>query len=157
MSRPLLIAPSVLAADFGRLAEEVRRAHFGGRGMTVQMHPSFTYEDFVVGPEGATGAQRGILLKAIEAAARGPFLLHIDEIGRADLSDVLGEAIYLFEPAEVGGPHARRVRLPHPVDGREAHVGRPRPPGGSGRGGVGARRGGSGQVGGGGASRRRRM
>ncbi|UQA57260.1 AAA family ATPase [Polyangium aurulentum] len=102
-----------------RLAEELRRAHFGGRGMTVQLHPSFTYEDFVVGSDGATGAQRGVLLKAIEAAARGPFLLHLDEIGRADLSQVLGEAIYLFEPAEVGGPHARRVRLPRPVDGRE--------------------------------------
>jgi 5-methylcytosine-specific restriction protein B len=31
---------------------------------------------------------------------------------------VLGEAIYLFEPAEVGGEHARHVQLPHAIDGQ---------------------------------------
>src|SRR5262249_8012834 len=30
---------------------------------------------------------------------------------------VLGEAIYLFEPSEVGGDRTRRVRLPHPANG----------------------------------------
>jgi hypothetical protein len=29
---------------------------------------------------------------------------------------VLGEAVFLFEPGEVGGEHARSVRLPHAVD-----------------------------------------
>jgi 5-methylcytosine-specific restriction protein B len=105
-----------------RLADEVRRQFFGGRGMTVQFHPAFTYEDFVVGlaPDAAErtlrfDVRRGALLAAVEEAKSGPFVLHIDEINRADLGKVLGEAIYLFEPGEVGGPNARRVRLPHPV------------------------------------------
>src|SRR6185437_11625242 len=32
-----------------RLAEEIRRTFFDNRGMTVQFHPSITYEDFVIG------------------------------------------------------------------------------------------------------------
>ena len=105
-----------------RLADELRRQFFGGRGMTVQFHPAFTYEDFVVGlaPDAAErtlrfDVRRGALLAAVEEARGGPFLLHIDEVNRADLGKVLGEAIYLFEPREVGGPNARHVRLPHPV------------------------------------------
>jgi len=106
-----------------RLADELRRQSFGGRGMTVQFHPAFTYEDFVVGlaPDAAErtlrfDVRRGALLTAVEEARKGPFLLHIDEVNRADLGKVLGEAIYLFEPGEVGGPNARRVRLPHSVE-----------------------------------------
>ena len=50
------------------------------------------------------------------------FLLHIDEINRADLAKVLGEAIYLFEPAspdrsvelpyDFGAPFGRTLKLP---------------------------------------------
>ncbi len=32
-----------------RMADEIRRQFFSGRGMTVQFHPAVTYEDFVVG------------------------------------------------------------------------------------------------------------
>lgn len=109
-----------------RLAEEVRRRYFAGRGMTVQFHPAVTYEDFVVGlspdtREGALrfGVRRGWLLEAARQAREGPFVLVVDEVNRADLGKVLGEAIYLFEAGEVGGDHARRVRLPHPVDGED--------------------------------------
>lgn len=42
----------------------------------------------------------------------------IDEVNRADLGKVLGEAIYLFEAGEVGGERAREVELPHAVDGK---------------------------------------
>jgi 5-methylcytosine-specific restriction enzyme B len=105
-----------------RLADELCRQFFNRRGMTVQFHPAFTYEDFVVGlaPDASErtlrfDVRRGALLDAVEEAKSGPFLLHIDEVNRADLGKVLGEAIYLFEPGEVGGPNARRVRLPHPV------------------------------------------
>jgi len=109
-----------------RLAELVRRERFAGRGMTVQFHPAVTYEDFVVGlsPDTQQGSlrfdvRRGSLLDAARQASGGPFLLVIDEVNRADLGKVLGEAIYLFEAGEVGGPNARRVRLPHPVDGED--------------------------------------
>lgn len=107
-----------------RMAEQIRQAHFDGRGMTVQFHPAVTYEDFVVGlsPDATDknlrfDIRRGWLMNASKAAVEAPFLLVIDEINRADLGKVLGEAIYLFEAAQVGGKHARKVQLPHPVDG----------------------------------------
>lgn len=107
-----------------RMADEIRRRFFAGRGLTVQFHPAVTYEDFVVGlsPDATDRSLRfdvraGWLVEAARAAKEAPFLLVIDEINRADLGRVLGEAIYLFEPAEVGGERARRVRLPHPVHG----------------------------------------
>jgi len=113
-----------------RLAGLIQRDHFGGRGLTVQFHPAVTYEDFVVGlsPDTKEGSlhfnvRPGWLLAAAREAARDrgkPYLLVIDEVNRADLGKVLGEAIYLFEADEVGGPNARRVRLPHAVDGAES-------------------------------------
>jgi len=107
-----------------RMAEHIRQRYFAGRGMTVQFHPAVTYEDFVIGlsPDASERNLRfdvrpGWLLNAAKAAVDAPFVLVIDEINRADLGKVLGEAIYLFEAAEVGGQLARRVRLPHAVDG----------------------------------------
>lgn len=107
-----------------RMADEIRRRFFGGRGLTVQFHPAVTYEDFVVGlsPDAQERTLRfdvrpGWLVQAARAAKEAPFLLVIDEINRANLGRVLGEAIYLFEAGEVGGEHARRVRLPHAVYG----------------------------------------
>jgi 5-methylcytosine-specific restriction protein B len=107
-----------------RLADEVRRSHYSGRGMTIQFHPSVSYEDFVVGlsPDPKHGQLRfgiraGSLLVAAGQAEAGPFLLTIDEVNRADLGKVMGEAIYLFEAGEVGGDRARRIRLPHALNG----------------------------------------
>jgi 5-methylcytosine-specific restriction protein B len=107
-----------------RLAEQVLREQFAGRGMTVQFHPAVTYEDFLVGlsPDAESGELRfdvrpGWLVRASRLAEQGPALLVIDEINRADLAKVLGEAVFLFEPSEVGGPRARCVRLAHPVNG----------------------------------------
>jgi 5-methylcytosine-specific restriction protein B len=107
-----------------RLADEVRRKHFDGRGMTVQFHPAVTYEDFVIGlspdPQQGTlrfGVRLGWLLEAAKAARAQPYLLVVDEVNRADLGKVLGEAIYLFEPREVGGDQPRAVQLPYPADG----------------------------------------
>lgn len=110
-----------------RLTEVVKRNLFGGLGETVQFHPAVTYEDFVVGlapqvdkTELAFRVKKGWLLEAAAQAARvapKPYLLVIDEINRGDLGKVLGEAIYLFEAGEVGGPHARQLALTHAVDG----------------------------------------
>ncbi|HOW51541.1 MAG TPA: AAA family ATPase [bacterium] len=106
-----------------RLAGEVLEHFFKGRGMTVQFHPAVTYEDFVIGlsPNEKAGSlqfhvRRGWLLEAIAKAKDAPYLLVVDEVNRADLGKVLGEAIYLFEAGEVGGSHARKIRLPHPID-----------------------------------------
>jgi len=108
-----------------RLAEEVRSHFFSGRGFTVQFHPAVTYEDFVVGlfPNPQYDGLRfdvrpGWLLQAARESSGGPYLMIIDEVNRADLGKILGEAIYLFEADEVGGDRARHVRLPHPVDGQ---------------------------------------
>lgn len=105
-----------------RLAEEVRNLHFDGKGMTVQFHPAVTYEDFVIGlsPDISKeellrfGVQPGWLIQACQSAEKEPFLIVIDEINRADLGKILGEAIYLFEADEVG---KRTVDLNHPVEG----------------------------------------
>ena len=87
------------------------RKHYSGRGRTIQFHANSTYEDFVGGlaPEQDAGnlgfrfaPKKGHLITAAEDAekASGNYLLHIDEINRADLSKVLGEAIYLLEADE---------------------------------------------------------
>jgi 5-methylcytosine-specific restriction protein B len=108
-----------------RMAEQVRREYFDGRGRTVQFHPAVTYEDFIVGlsPDATAEGLRfrpkpGWLLQAAREAEGQPYLLVIDEVNRGDLSKVLGEAIYLFEPREVGSEFPRVVQLPHEVDGQ---------------------------------------
>jgi len=86
----------------------------------VQFHPARTYEDFVVGlyPRVAGDAlafevRAGDLLRANRSASDNEHVLVIDEINRADLGRVLGEAVSLFEPGEPD----RQVQLPHVPDG----------------------------------------
>lgn len=103
-----------------RIAEEI------GSSTRIQFHPARTYEDFVVGlfPRPAEGGlafevRPGDLLRANSRAAKTEHVLVIDEVNRADLGRVLGEAVALFEP----GDAERHVKLPHappgyPVDFR---------------------------------------
>lgn len=110
-----------------RMADAILRTHFRGRGMTVQFHPAVTYESFIagIGPDVSKSELRfkvrpGLLMDAVQEAQSGEFLLVIDEINRADLSRVLGEAIHLFEAREISAGQSRTVRLPHRTDdGRE--------------------------------------
>lgn len=97
-----------------RIAEQI------GSSTRIQFHPARTYEDFVVGlfPRPVdTGlafeTRPGDLLVANRAASEREHVLVIDEINRADLGRVLGEAIVLFEPGE----RDRQVRLPHVPEG----------------------------------------
>lgn len=103
--------------------EELLEKAYGGNGKTVQFHPNTTYENFVGGLAPVRTSESiglsfapvaGHLMQAAAEAAKNPekdYLLHIDEINRADLGKVLGEAIYLFEPdAE------REVDLPYEFD-----------------------------------------
>lgn len=104
-------------------ADTVLREEFGGHGQTVQFHPAVTYETFVAGisPDVQDKSLRfrvksGWLATAIAQAKDRDCLLVIDEINRADLGHVLGEAIYLFEPKEITEGNGRVVHLPQPLD-----------------------------------------
>jgi len=107
-----------------RIAEQILENHYQGNGFVTQFHPSTTYEDFIAGlsPDIAKEelrfrARAGHLLNAAALTEKAPALLVVDEINRADLGRVLGEAIYLFE-AETSG-NERSVELPHPVEGKK--------------------------------------
>lgn len=103
-----------------RMAHELLSTAYDKNGVTVQFHPNTTYENFVGGLSPVRTAESiglafapvaGYLMQAAEAAQENPdqdYLLMIDEINRADLSKILGEAIYLFEPGEI-----RNIRLPY--------------------------------------------
>ena len=118
-----------------RMALELLSDQYGGSGRTIQFHPNTTYENFVGGlaPE-ESPAQLGLQFKpklgflmqsAMEAkkVSPKPFLLHIDEVNRADLAKVLGEAIYLLEakselkreidlPYDFGEPFRSKLEIP---------------------------------------------
>lgn len=86
----------------GLLAE-----HWAGdpsRVTRVQFHPATSYEDFVRGLRPAAGGgfrvQNGPLAEVAERAKARPdqrFVLFIDEINRANVAKVLGEALSLIE------------------------------------------------------------
>jgi len=104
------------------MATELLREDYGGRGRTIQFHPNTTYENFIGGLAPVTAAGElglqfqptpGTLMRAAIQAHSDPanhYLLHIDEINRADLSKILGEAIFLLEPT---APPGRAVSLPY--------------------------------------------
>lgn len=105
------------------MATRILREHYRGNGTVIQFHPGTTYESFIGGLAPVEGGEMGFtfrptaghLMKAAAAARQSnePYLLVIDEVNRADLSKVLGEAIYLFEP----GRHDRSVELAHEFPG----------------------------------------
>jgi 5-methylcytosine-specific restriction protein B len=118
-----------------RMAQELLATNYQNCGSSIQFHPNTTYENFVgglapVSSERGMGfsfaPKPGALMQAVEVANRQPdkpYLLHIDEINRADLSKVLGEAIYLLEvqserPRQItlsydfGQPFGNRLQLP---------------------------------------------
>lgn len=117
-----------------RMATDLLADHYGGNGRTIQFHANTTYESFVGGlapvrGDGMLGLQfapvMGFLMDAAKKAAEDPrpYLLHIDEINRADLSKVLGEAIFLLETKtdrertvalayDFGEPFRRTLHLP---------------------------------------------
>jgi 5-methylcytosine-specific restriction enzyme B len=105
-----------------RMALELLTHSYRGRGFSIQFHPNTTYENVVGGLAPVQTSESlglrfaplaGFLMQAArEARAQPgtPFLLHIDEINRADLSKVLGEAIFLREAGETA---PRSLQLPY--------------------------------------------
>ena len=116
------------------MATELLRKDYEGRGRSIQFHPNTTYENFIGGlaPANSVGESvlrfdptPGFLMVTAAQALRDPshnYLLHIDEINRADLGKILGEAIFLFEvtgsdrkidlPYDFGEPFHRTFFLP---------------------------------------------
>ena len=103
------------------MARELITTEYQNRGKTIQFHANTTYENFVGGLAPRTSSDnlgfqfaphKGFLTLAAEQAlaSNKKYLLHIDEINRADLSKVLGEAIYLLEPDDLKG---RAIELPY--------------------------------------------
>ncbi|NLI70289.1 MAG: AAA domain-containing protein [Firmicutes bacterium] len=104
-----------------RMSLELLKNKYQNNGFTIQFHPNTTYENFVGGlapihTEGGLGLEfapkAGFLMEAALKAAEAkdkPYLLFIDEINRADLAKVLGEAIFLLEPTVSG----RTLELPY--------------------------------------------
>ncbi len=104
------------------MAGRILRDEYASVGRSIQFHPNTTYENFIgglapVAGDGSIGFRfapaPGFLMEAAAAALKDPsknYLLHIDEINRADLGKILGEAIYLLEP-EPG--FERRIDLPY--------------------------------------------
>lgn len=103
-----------------RLATELLESEYGGLGESIQFHPNTSYENFIGGLAPAMEASQiglqfrpamGFLMRAAAEALKHPdrnYLLHIDEINRADLAKTLGEAIFLLEPGA-----ERKIRMPY--------------------------------------------
>lgn len=91
------------------MAQGLLKDEFGDLGKIVQLHPNTTYEAFIGGlaPVATStdlgfrfAPKPGFLMEAAKEAGdskESPYLLVLDEINRADLAKILGEAIFLLE------------------------------------------------------------
>jgi 5-methylcytosine-specific restriction protein B len=101
-----------------RLAWLLLGAQDDSRIELVQFHPSYGYEDFVLGfrpgPNGQFGLVPGVLPLLCQRAAldpERPYFLLIDELNRGNVARIFGELLLLLEPSQRGPAHA--LRLPY--------------------------------------------
>ena len=105
-----------------RLAWLLLGARDEARIELVQFHPSYGYEDFMLGfRPGANGQFQlvpGVLPLLCQRAAQDPehpYFLLIDELNRGNVARIFGELLLLLEPAQRGPAHA--LRLPYAPPG----------------------------------------
>lgn len=92
-----------------RIAQDVT-GNDPSRQFYVQFHPSYQYDDFMEGyaPDSEHGGfmrREGVFLQAVRKAGENPdadVALVIDELSRADVGRVFGEALTYLEPSKRG-------------------------------------------------------
>ncbi|RYY19579.1 MAG: hypothetical protein EOO36_05455, partial [Cytophagaceae bacterium] len=99
-----------------RLAWLLLGAKDDNRIELVQFHPSYGYEDFVLGfrpgPDGRFSLVPGVLPLLCQRAAidpERPYFLLIDELNRGNVARIFGELLLLLEPTQRGPAHALRL------------------------------------------------
>ena len=122
MKRRYVIVQGPPGTGKTKMAMDLLKGDYRDAGKSIQFHPNTTYENFIGGlAPVATSSDLGLrfaplpgfLMEAARAALEDPgrpYLLHIDEINRADLGKILGEAIFLLEAS---ADTARSVALPY--------------------------------------------
>jgi 5-methylcytosine-specific restriction protein B len=101
-----------------RLAYLLLEAADDARVEMVQFHPSYSYEDFIMGYRASDNGfvrEAGVFLKFVrDVVALNPkskYVFIIDEMNRANLGKVLGECMLLLESDKRGPEH--KVMLPY--------------------------------------------